>query len=79
MTDLGEAHFCLGIQIHKDRNRKLIYITQQRYIYNMLVRYNLVNCKLALSPMEPGLNCQRTSVPEQSKRRSRCMSILIIR
>lgn len=64
MSDFDKAHYCLGTEIYRDKKQNLIYITQQRYIYNMLDRYNLMNCKLAHSPMDPGLELSKDQCPQ---------------
>ncbi|KAM2105160.1 hypothetical protein ACFX1R_015694 [Malus domestica] len=36
MKDLGEAHFVLGIEITRDRKRKLLGLSQKGYIKRVL-------------------------------------------
>src|SRR5262249_49012827 len=41
MKDLGELHYCLGLQITRDRKARTISISQTRYIENILEKYNM--------------------------------------
>jgi len=52
MKDLGEAHFCLGIQIVRNRAKKTISINQRQYIENILKRFNMSDCKPVGTPMD---------------------------
>ncbi|KAM1684042.1 hypothetical protein ACFXTN_032150 [Malus domestica] len=44
MNDLGESHFVLGIKIARDRNRKLMGLSQRGYIEMILTRFNMEKC-----------------------------------
>ena len=45
MKDLGEASFMLGIEIHRDRSRHTLGLSQKGYIDSVLERSNIQNCK----------------------------------
>jgi hypothetical protein len=49
MSLLGELSFFLGLQIHQ-RNQG-IFISQTKYIREMLKRFEIEDCKLVISPM----------------------------
>ena len=44
MKDLGEAQYILGIQIYRDRPRRMIGLSQSTYIDKVLDRFNMTNC-----------------------------------
>ena len=54
MKDMGEAHYCLGIQILRDRANKKMLLHQTRYLTNLLEKYNICNCKEISTPQELG-------------------------
>lgn len=54
MKDLGEALFVLGIEIHRDRNQKLLGLSQRAYIDRVLERFNMENYKLGYAPIVKG-------------------------
>ena len=45
MKDLGDASFVLGIQIHWDRSRDILGLSQKSYIETILKRYGIEDCK----------------------------------
>jgi hypothetical protein len=44
MKDLGDASYELGIQIHRDRTRGVLGLSQKAYIKNVLKGYNMHEC-----------------------------------
>ncbi|XP_073309965.1 secreted RxLR effector protein 161-like [Primulina huaijiensis] len=45
MKDLGDASFVLGIQIHRDRSRGILRLSQKGYIDKVLKQYGMQDCK----------------------------------
>ena len=45
MKDLGDTSFVLGIQIHWDRSRSIIGLSQKSYIEKVLKRFGMQDCK----------------------------------
>lgn len=54
MKDLGEASFVLGIQIHRDRSRGILGLSQKSYIEKVLKRFGMQNCKPMDTPVTKG-------------------------
>lgn len=54
MKDMGEAMFVLGIEIKRDRDRKLLGLSQRNYIDRVLKRFSMETCKAGESPMSKG-------------------------
>jgi hypothetical protein len=52
ITDLGELHWFLGIEIRRDREKQTIHLSQWSYIDSILRRYNLQDLKPVSTPME---------------------------
>jgi hypothetical protein len=50
MSLLGELSFFLGLQI-RQRNQG-IFISQTKYIREMLKRFRMEDCKLVITPMQ---------------------------
>ena len=67
MTDLGEAHYCLRIQITRDRTKGAIQINQTKYIENILQRFNMQDCKPAATPMQSGIRLSKKMSPSNDK------------
>jgi hypothetical protein len=45
MKDLGEASFILGIEIHRDRSKGVLGLSQKAYIENVLKKFSMCRCK----------------------------------
>ena len=54
MKDLGDAFFVLGIQIHRDRSRGKLGLSQMSYIEKILKRFDMHDCKPGDTPMAKG-------------------------
>ncbi|CAL2224945.1 unnamed protein product [Prunus armeniaca] len=54
MKDLGEAHFVLGIEIVRDRSRRVLGLSQNNYIDRVLKRFNMERCSGGDVPIGKG-------------------------
>ena len=54
MKDLGDASFVLGIQIHRDRSRGILGLSQKSYIERVLKRFGMQGCKPGDTPVAKG-------------------------
>ena len=72
VTDLGELEFFLGIRVHRDRVKRLVFLDQSTYIQDMLQRYGLQDCNSCVTPVEKGLYLPKASTipidPEEEER-----------
>ena len=64
-VDDGEQY--LGMRITRDRPRCTIYLDQEEYIKNLLLKYGMDNCKPISTPMEPGLHLPKVSETQDRK------------
>jgi hypothetical protein len=53
MKDLGEAHYCVGIHIQRDRDTGTISLDQEKYIEQVLSRFNMTECNGVSTPLDP--------------------------
>ena len=51
MKDLGPAKQILGMKISRDRSKKLLWLSQERYIEKVLERFNMKYVKSVISPL----------------------------
>ena len=54
MKDLGEASFVLGIEIHRDREKGVLGLSQKTYIEKILKKYNMHKCSASPAPIVKG-------------------------
>jgi hypothetical protein len=52
VSDLGELHWLLGIEVKRDREARTLHLSQRAYIDSILRRYGLDELKPASTPME---------------------------
>jgi hypothetical protein len=63
MKDLGEAHYCLGIEIARDRRKGSIKISQEKYVENILKRFHMSDCKPIGTPLDAGVKLSKNDDP----------------
>ena len=49
MSDLGLLHYFLGLEVNQ--NSDGIFISQRKYVIDLFNRFNMLNCKMAPTPM----------------------------
>jgi hypothetical protein len=54
MKDLGEARFVLGIEIHRDRLKGVLGLSQKTYIEKVLKKFNMHKCSASPAPIVKG-------------------------
>jgi len=59
MTDLGEIHYLLGMSIKRDRESRILTISQPNYLDNVLKKFGIENCKPVSIPLAPGRKFQQ--------------------
>jgi hypothetical protein len=51
MKDLGPVNKILGMQIHQDRSKRKIWLSQKNYLKKILQRFNMQDCKPIFTPL----------------------------
>ena len=51
MKHLSEASYVIGIEIHQDRSRGLLGLSQKNYIEKFLKIFNMQNCSSSVAPI----------------------------
>ena len=54
ISDMGEIHWLLGVEIKRDRQARTITLSQRAYIDAICARYRLQDARPATTPMEAG-------------------------
>ncbi|KAJ0539592.1 putative RNA-directed DNA polymerase [Helianthus annuus] len=72
MNDLGDASYVIGIEIHRDRHKGILGLSQKTYIDRVLTRYNMQQCKPSVAPVVKGdvlgsFQCPTTEVKKEQK------------
>ena len=64
MTDLGEAHWILNMELTRDRANHTINLSQRQYIETILERHDLADCKPVATPMVQNQKLTKLDAPE---------------
>jgi hypothetical protein len=67
MKDLGEAHYVLGIQIHRNRAERTLKISQQEYIKNVIERFGMSESHMVTTPMDHSIKLSKSNSPTTPK------------
>ena len=54
MKDLSEASFVLGIEIHQDRSKGVLGLSQKAYIQKILKKFSMHKCSPSPAPIVKG-------------------------
>ncbi|CAA7269926.1 unnamed protein product [Cyclocybe aegerita] len=63
ITDLGELHWILGIEVRRDHERHIIFLSQRSYIDSIIRQYNLQDLKPLSIPMDPNVRLSSAQSP----------------
>ena len=66
VTDLGELHWMLGIEIRHDRDAGTVHLSQCAYIESILRRYNLGDLKPMSTPMDTQVRLTSEQAPQSA-------------
>lgn len=69
MKDLGPANKILGMQIHRDRNNRKIWLSQKNYFNKILRRFNMQDCKPVSTPVPVNFKLSSSMCPSNEAER----------
>ena len=66
ITDMGELHWILGIEVRRIREERRILLSQKSYIDSILRRYSFEDLKPVSTPMDPNIRLTSAQSPSTS-------------
>ena len=54
ISDLGEIHWLLRVEVTRDRRDRTISLSQHAYIESILKEFRMADCKPIITPMDLG-------------------------
>ena len=67
VKDLGPVHYCLGLQITRNRGNQTITVSQEKYVNDILERFNMAqSCPLS-TPCDPNIQLTTRPLPSQDR------------
>ncbi|CAL2240342.1 unnamed protein product [Prunus armeniaca] len=70
MKNLGEASYVLGIEIHRDREKGLLGLSQKAYIEKVLKKFNMLQSNGAEVPVSKGDKLSKEDCPKNDVERA---------
>ena len=67
MKDLGRAKRILGIKIKRDRDKKLLFLSQEMYLKKVLNRFRMSDAKLVSTPLSQQFKLSMDQAPESKE------------
>ena len=64
MKDMGDATYVINIEIHRDRFRGLLGLSQETYINKVLERFRMKDCSPSITPI---VKCDRFNLNQCPK------------
>ena len=64
MKDLGDASYILGVKIYRDRSKRMLGLSQAKYIDTVLKRFSMVNSKGGMIPANHGMELSKKMSPQ---------------
>ena len=61
MVDNGEISYFLGLSIKRDRKNKIITISQESYVEEILTKFGMDKCRPVGTPLEPNVKYYKTT------------------
>ncbi|KAJ8577780.1 hypothetical protein ON010_g1426 [Phytophthora cinnamomi] len=55
MKDLGDIHYILKMEVHRNRNQRVMMISQHKYIAALMTTDKLGKCAPVMTPQVSGL------------------------
>ena len=67
MKDLGKLHYCLGIEFKQDSESKSIFMTQKKYIEDVLQRFGMQDSKTVTTPLDGSVKLSKEMEPKSAE------------
>ena len=61
MHDLGEAHFILGMKITRDKQNRRLWLTQGKYLSEVIEKFGMKDCKIIATPQQMGQRLEKNN------------------
>ena len=77
MKDMGEVRYVIGIEVTRNRSKKLLGLSQEAYINKILERFWMHYSKPMDTPVEKGLTLSLDQCPTTDKEKERMSNFLM--
>lgn len=63
MTDNIDMEYRLDMQVKRNQAKKSIFLSQEKYIHDVLIRFHMVDYKSISTPLEAGVKFPKSMIP----------------
>jgi hypothetical protein len=68
MRDLGELNYILGLEVHRNRPNRKIWLSQHKHTLDILQRFHHEHCRPVITPLDPGITLSKAiDMPQEEK------------
>jgi len=78
IRDLGPTKFVLGVEVIRDRSRRMLGLSQRQYINDTLRMYGLEDCSPTKTPMDPKAKISAADCPVTEEEKAEMRSVPFI-
>lgn len=78
MKDMGDAAYVLIIKISRERNSKILYLDQEKYLDKVLNRFRMKNCK-SLNTLVCKGTLSKSMCSKMRRKQVRCLKFHVLR
>lgn len=75
MSSLGDLQSCLGIHVQRNKQRKVMTLSQPRYIFDSAEQLGLKNAKPAATPLPSALKLSAEMSPQTATKKERMLAV----
>uniref|UniRef100_A0ACD5Z493 Uncharacterized protein n=1 Tax=Avena sativa TaxID=4498 RepID=A0ACD5Z493_AVESA len=75
MKDMGEASYVLGVEIHRNRNKRILGLSQKAYLKTVLKRFAMESCNPLTVPMTKAIKLSGDMCPKSLEERKKMSHI----
>ncbi|KAE8718737.1 hypothetical protein F3Y22_tig00109992pilonHSYRG00051 [Hibiscus syriacus] len=76
MKDLGSTNKILGMQIHRDRSNRKIWLSQKNYLKKILSQFSMQDCKPISTPLSINFKLSSSMSPSSEEERMEMSRVL---
>jgi hypothetical protein len=64
LRDLGPTSWLLGVEIKRDRPRRILTLSQRQYTLDLLDRFSMADCNSVTTPLDPSVKLSSSMSPQ---------------
>jgi transposase InsO family protein len=79
ITDMGVAHYYLGVQVDHDHKSKTLRISQKQYVTDLLEEFGFQDCTPVSTPLPPNIHLTKDMCPSTEAEKTQMRDVPYLR